>query len=159
MAKIEYSCKRKKDFVTFIAIAMFVVICLLEVYLIIFIKMQQEKKSTIARDVMKQQVLRKTQVLRTKIMIAEPRAKNAVQECEIMLARDCLDHVVRYLRRNSDNMSDSQIKVTHDILENLSWYIDPWDHNVFLFREQTLDIQPILRRVESRLDQAAAYGL
>ena len=157
MAKIEYSCKRKKDFVTFIAIAMFVVICVLEVYLIVFIKMQQNQKSAIAQDVMKQEVLRQTEVLRFKIKVARP--QNPVQECEVMLASNCLDHVVRFIRRNADKMTGPQISAAHDIMAKLVMCTMPWEHNDFLFQENTLDIQPILQRVEYRLDQAAEYGM
>lgn len=154
MAKIEYSCKRKKDFVTFIAIAMFFAICLFEIYLIVFLRIQLNRENAMAYDVMKQEMLMKTELIRYKTKMANP--GNLLQECEIMLATNCLDHVVRFVRKNDTVMTESQIVTADEILFQLIAYTLPWEKNRFLFKQEEFDVQPILKRIEAKIDQAAS---
>lgn len=156
MSKIEYSCKRKKDFVTFIAIAMFVAICLFEVYLIIFLKLQQQRKNAMAHDIIKQEMLTRTVNLRAATRHTKP--GNPLQECEVMLVTDGLDHVVRFIRRNVDTMTDPQIVAANDILFQLEAHTLPWQKKNFLFKQDEFEIQPVLNEIEKKLDQASAEG-
>lgn len=155
MAKIqiEYSCKRKKDFVTFIAVAMFFVICLFEVYLIFFLKIQLQRENAMAYDVMKQEMLQMTEILRYKTKMVNPRTP--LQECEVILITNCLDSVVRFVRRNDKEMTQSQIVAAKEILFQLDTYAHPWGIRRYLFRRKEFNTQPILKKIESKLDQAS----
>ena len=153
MAKVEYSCKRKKDFVTFLAVAMFVIICLFEIYLVVFLRIQLQRENAMAYDVMKQEMLMKTEILRYKTKMVNPRTP--LQECEVMLVTNCLDNVVRFIRRYESVMTEQQIVIADDILFQLNTCTLPWEKNRYLFKQEEFDANPILRKIESKLDQAA----
>lgn len=156
MAKIEYSCKRKKDFVTFTAIAMFVAICLFEVYLVIFLKIQMKQENSMAHEVIKQEMLLRTERIRRNTRSAKP--KNTLNECEVMLATSCLDSIVQFIRKNKDDMTDQQIVEANEMLFELETYTLPWSGNKYLFQREEFKVQPILNKIEAKLDQAAASG-
>lgn len=156
MPKIEYSCKRKKDFVTFAAIAMFIVICLFEVYLIVFLKIQLQRENAMAHDVLKQEMLMKTEIIRFKSRLAKH--ETPLQECEVLLVTNCLDHVVRFIRRNESTMTSQQVVAANDILFQLHAHTLPWEKNGFLFKQDEFEIQPILNEIEAKFDQASAEG-
>lgn len=154
MPKIEYSCKRKKDFVTFIAIAMFVAICLFEIYLIVLLRIQLAQENAMAHEVQKQEMLIKTARLQSNIRLAKP--KNQLQECEVMLVQNCLDNITRFIRRNEKFMTDAQIAAADETLFQLLANTKQWTKQRFLFRQENFDIHPILDRVETKLDRASA---
>ena len=154
--EIEYSCKRKKDFVTFIAVAMFFVICLFEVYLIFFLKIQLQHENAMAYSVMKQEMLQMTEILRYRTKMVNPRTP--LQECEVMLVTNCLDSVVRFVRRNDKEMTQSQVVAAKDILFQLETYARPWERRLYLFKQKEFNTQPILSKIESKLDQASGTG-
>ena len=156
MAQVEYSCKRKKDFVTSLAIIMFVAIFVFEIYLIVFIRIQLQKENAMAHDVIKQEMLMKTEQIREQIKNAKP--KTPLQECEVMMTTSCLDNIVQFIRRNKDTMTSQQIVETNDLLSQLEVYTLTWGKNKYLFKQESFETKPILDKMEAKLDQAAAEG-
>jgi hypothetical protein len=156
MAKIEYSCKRKKDFVTFIAIAMFLAIFVFEIYLIVFIRIQLKRENAMAHDVIKQKMLMNTEDVRKRIKKVKP--SNPLQNCEVEMARTCLDSIVQYIRQNKDNMTPQQITEVNELLVRLQNSILIWGNDKFMFQQEKLEISPILRNMEQKLDNAADQG-
>ena len=156
MAKIEYSCKRKKDFVTFIAIAMFLAIFVFEIYLIVFIRIQLKRENAMAHDVIKQKMLMNTEDIRKRIKKVKP--SNPLQNCEVEMARTCLDSIVQYIRQNKDNMTPQQITEVNELLVRLQNSILIWGNDKFMFQQEKLEISPILRNMEQKLDNAADQG-
>lgn len=156
MAQVEYSCKRKKDFVTSLAIIMFVAILLFEIYLIVFIRIQLQRENAMAHDVIKQEMLMKTEYIRGQIKGAKP--KTALQECEVQMVTNCLDSLVQFIRRNKDTMTSQQIVEVNELLSQLETYTLTWNKNKYLFKQDSFDTKPILDKMEAKLDQAAADG-
>ena len=156
MAKIEYSCKRKKDFVTFIAIAMFLAIFVFEIYLIVFIRIQLKRENAMAHDVIKQKMLMNTEDIRKRIKKVKP--SNPLQNCEVEMARTCLDRIVQYIRQNKDYMTPQQITEVNELLVRLQNSILIWGNDKFMFQQEKLEISPILRNMEQKLDNAADQG-
>ena len=156
MAKIEYSCKRKKDFVTFIAVAMFIAIFIFEIYLIVFIRIQLQRENAMASDVTKQKMLMNTEDIRIRIRDAKP--ATTLQSCEVEMARNCLESVMQHIRRNKESMTPQQINEANDLLVRLQNYILIWRQNGYMFQQETLEYAPVLQSMERKLDQAAAQG-
>ncbi|MBO5680232.1 MAG: hypothetical protein J6T08_00820, partial [Lentisphaeria bacterium] len=57
-----YSCKRKPDFVTWTAIGLFLIVILLQVYLIVFLPMQLREGETLAYNVARDKMLQNIDV-------------------------------------------------------------------------------------------------
>ena len=156
MAKIEYSCKRKKDFVTFIAIAMFLAIFVFEIYLIVFIRIQLQRENAMADDVLRQKMLMNTEDVRRRVKYAKP--ATPLQNCEVDMVRNCLDGVVQYIRRNQNSMTSQQITEANDLIVQLQNSILLWEQNRFIFQQESLELSPVLHSMEKKLDKAAAQG-
>lgn len=156
MPKIEYSCKRKKDFVTFSAIAMFIAICIFELFLIFVLPVRLKQQDAMAYQVKKQYMLSHVEVLRRKIRLAKP--KVTVQECEVQLVADCLDAISRYVRMNVHNLTVPQLDELVSTLLHLHTIADGWQYGQYQVREQDFDHTPILKTLEEKLDRAAAAG-
>lgn len=157
MAQIEYSCKRKKDFVTFIAVALFVAIFIFEIYLIVFIRIQLQRENALAHDVLKQKMLLNVEDVRYRIKQVKP--KTSLQNCEVEMTRNCLDSIVQFIRKNRDTMTPQQVVEANDLLSSLQAYIYVWQQNKFIFKQDRLEYQPVLQAMEEKLDKAAARGL
>ena len=97
-----------------------------------------------------------TEILRHKTKMVNPRTP--LQECEVMLVTNCLDSVVRFVRRNDKEMTQSQIVAAKDILFQLETYARPWERRLYLFKQKEFNTQPILSKIESKLDQASGTG-
>lgn len=156
MPKIEYSCKRKKDFVTFAAITMFVAICLFEIYLIVFLRIQLQRENAMASEVLKQEMISQTSMVRYRVRNAKP--STPLQRCEVNLVTNCLDSVVRYVRANIYEMTDPQIIAANEILFQLNGYSKAWGKKQYTFKQDEFEVQPVLNMIELKLDQASAAG-
>lgn len=156
MAQIEYSCKRKKDFVTFTAIAMFVAIFVFEIYLIVFIRVQLQRENAMASEVVKQKMLVNTEDIRKRIKTAKP--KTPLQDCEVEMVRNCLDNITQYIRKNNENMTLQQISETNELLFLLKASIPAWEKGRYTFQQESLEYDSILKAMEDKLDNAAAQG-
>ena len=150
MQKIEYSCKRKKDFVTFFAIAMFSAICVFELYLIIVLPVQLKQQDAMVHQVKRQEVLTLTETLRRKTERVKPRT--VLQECEVKLVVDSLDIITRYIRVNINNLSIPQIDEVHGLLNRFHIIADGWSKEVYQISEKDFDISPILKNIEDRFE-------
>lgn len=156
MPKIEYSCKRKKDFITYFAIAMFLTICMFELFLIFVLPVRLKQQDAMAYQVKKQDMLSKAETLRFKIRLAKP--QKPIQQCEVQLVTDSLDSVTRYVRANIHNMTIPQINEIYDLLIYLHAIADGWAIGYYQIQEQEFDHTPILRSMDEKLDRAAAAG-
>ncbi|MBQ9772993.1 MAG: hypothetical protein IJW23_14330 [Lentisphaeria bacterium] len=156
MAQIEYSCKRKKDFVTFIAVALFVIIFIFEIYLIVFIRIQLQRENALAHDVLKQKMLRRVEDVRHRLKNVKP--KTPLQNCEAEMVGSALESVVQFVRQNRDVMTSQQIVQSDDLLVQLMTYTHVWRKKQFMFKQEKLEFAPVLRSMEEKLDKAAAEG-
>ena len=150
--KIEYSCKRKKDFITTVAILMFLLICVFEAYLIVVLPIQLQRQNAMEFAVKKQEMLMMTELLRFRTKVAKP--KNQLQECEVQLVVSSLDSIVRFIRRNVENITPEQVDEATVILRRLEAISGTWEKNQYHFSTNDFDVQPILKSIEAKFDQA-----
>jgi hypothetical protein len=109
-----------------------------------------------AHDVIKQKMLMNTEDVRKCIKKVKP--SNPLQNCEVEMARTCLDSIVQYIRQNKDNMTPQQITEVNELLVRLQNSILIWGNDKFMFQQEKLEISPILKNMEQKLDNAADQG-
>ena len=153
MAKLEYSCKRKKDYITLFAIAMFLVICVFELFLIFVLPVRLKQQDAMEYHVKKQNMLTWTEDLRRKTRQAKPRSP--VQECEVQLVMDSLDTITRSIRQNNHDMTISQVNDVCSMLDRFQVIVNGWSNGKYQVVERDFDITPILKTMEKKLDRAS----
>lgn len=156
MPKIEYSCKRKRDFVTFAAIVMFLLICFFELYLIVFLPIQMQRKDAMIHQIKKEKMLRTTDWIRAHIRRAK--ANSRLQESEIRFVSDNLEPVVLFIHKHSGKLTIEQIDEITAFMIDLDRFVAKWSKKQFTFKEEEFDIKPLLLNLENRLDRAERAG-
>ena len=81
--KALYSCKRKTDFITFTAVALFVCTVLFELYLILLVPIQLKNRGALEKHVAKEEMLSLFDSLRARVHVGQPSVggKGPGEEC------------------------------------------------------------------------------
>lgn len=153
-----YSCRRKKDFVTFFAVAMFLLIVLFECYLMFWLPIQFRRQNAMAQHVARQNITQMADHLRNlsrpNNRINRKKNLNSLQESEMELILASLDILAIYVRENQENLSDSQAKELQALLNRAGRIVSGWhDRNQFCIKRDKFNPEPILRSFEKRLDE------
>ncbi len=143
-----YSCKRKSDFVTYFAIAFFIMIVIFELYLIFWVPIQLQREGVLQKHVAKEQMLNMTDYLRRQVRRVP--APTSLNKGEIALAGDVLDVYANYLRKNQDNMDLSNIVEVSKMLKQYSLEVSLWHSNVFAFRSEEISLAKALELIEKK---------
>ena len=104
-----YSCRRKKDFITFFAVALFLLIISFECYLMFWLPIQFRKQNAMARHVACQRLVEMADFLRNFSRPYSNEDFDSLQESEMELIRTSLDILAIYVREHQENLTDSQI--------------------------------------------------
>ena len=149
-----YSCRRKKDFITFFAVALFLLIISFECYLMFWLPIQFRKQNAMARHVSCQNLVEMADHLRH---VCNPRRNkdlDSLQKSEMELIRSSLDILAIYIREHQENLSDSQIDELQKLLNRTNAIVGGWkSQKRFYIRRDKFDPEPILRTLEKRLDE------
>ena len=152
MPKIEYSCKRKKDFVTYFAIIFFLGICAFEFYLILILPIQLKHHDAMVYQVKKQEMVLTVELVKWHVSQAKP--KNPLQTSEVQLISECINQISGYLRRNLKNLSYSQVMEIHSLVNRIEATSRTWEKKGYLFKENEFDMVPFMKNMEAELDKA-----
>ena len=144
-----YSCRRKKDFVTIAAIAMFTAIVLFELYLVFWLPVQLRRENAMQKHVARQRITELADTLRAQCGTSK---KTSLQKGEIELVRSSLDILAIYMRENQEKLSMEQIKELETMLLRISAIVSSWKNDRYLIERETFDTTPILKALETRLD-------
>ena len=152
--KIVYSSKRKKDFVTFFAIAMFCLLVLFQLYLIFIVPVQLKNKNTLELHVVKEESIGFLDNVRSKAKHSP--AHGRFQNGEKQLVVDILDSFALHARAEQDRMSLEQLVFFQDTLMKYDALIGRWrtkDPKTkdlrFNIREEQFDFRDYVKKVEA----------
>lgn len=148
-----YSCKRKKDFITFFAVALFLLIISFECYLMFWLPIQFRRQNAMARHVACQRLVEMADYLRN---VSRPRAQdlNSLQKSEMELIRSSLDILAIYVREHQENLTDSQINELQQLLDRTNIIVTGWRKNKrFHIKRDNFDPEPVLRSFEKNLSK------
>ena len=149
-----YSCRRKKDFITFFAVALFLLIISFECYLMFWLPIQFRKQNAMARHVACQRLVEMVDYLRN---VSRPRSRDnldSLQESEMELIRSSLDILAIYVREHQENLTDSQISELQKLLDRTNIIVTGWRQNRhFHIKRDKFDPEPVLRSFEKHLNE------
>lgn len=129
---------RKADYITFLAIILFVFVIVFEVLLVSWLPSKMMAAKTIETETAKQEIIDLVDTLRKKIPSLDKRIKTG----EVKLVGNCLDNIARYLRLNGSNMNREQIRDVMEDLTRFEMIIRHWSKNGSYLQTETLDTSP-----------------
>lgn len=115
--KSKYSCRRKRDYVTLIAVLMFSLIVLFELYLIFILPLQLRREDAMALHVNRQRVTRQADELRRRCGDFLKNNSDSLRKGEISMVLSSLDVLAIYLRNNQEHLNMAQIREIRSTLD------------------------------------------
>ena len=148
-----YSCKRKPDFVTWTAIGLFLIVILLQVYLIVFLPMQLREGETLAYNVARDKMLQNIDVLRSRL----PKVKmtDELAEGELQMTRSAFERLMLYTREHRDGLDLAQVTELSQRFQMFDFMLRRWtakQPQYYLHRE-TIDQKKYIRMLEKRIQE------
>ena len=143
--------RRKKDFVSIMAVLMFSITVLFELYIIYLIPSLLKKEQHWERDVIVEELIELQDMLRANLTDASN--KHKIIEDEVGLAKSCLDSYARYLRENKDFLSTEQAENILSVLLEFQrihqkyWYKD----RTSICSDRKIDISNFIKLQEKKL--------
>lgn len=176
-----FSCKRKRDYVTYAAVFLFGVMLCFQIYLIVILPIQLKKAETLEHHVLREQLL--LEMDRTRIIFGDAEltaymTKNGhLREQEFYATKRLFEKLLVFTRANSDHFSISQLNELmrqHFQIRGaiMSW--QPFQMDIsgkrildgegnpimkkgqFSFREETLDREKYVKMLNDRLNKEPA---
>ncbi len=146
--KSKYSCRRKSDFVTWFAIGFFLVIVVLELYLILWVPIQLRREGVLQKHVAKEQM--STKVDHYRHLFRRIPAPTSLNKGEIALAQNMLDLYANYIRANQDKLELSEILEISDLLDRYGMLSMLWQNNKFAFVRNEIPLSQTLTIIENK---------
>ena len=95
-----YSCKRKPDVVTWVAIGLFLVMILFQVYLIAFLPMRLQSDETLTYNVTRDKMLQSIDKLNS--AMRKTKMQNELAEGERQMVQSAFDRLTLYTREHRE---------------------------------------------------------
>lgn len=119
-----FSCKRKRDYVTYAAVVLFGLMLCFQIYLIVILPIQLKKAETLEHHVLRERVLLEMDKIRkcfeyisrhdvpqTEAEAAQPEREDQLnlQKGELEVTRQLFERQLAFVREHSDDLSISQL--------------------------------------------------
>lgn len=147
--KEKYSCKRKKDFVTGFAIIFFLLVVCFEIYVVLWMPIQIQRRNMLEVHTAKDELIRNFDTVRYRCFKLYF-ARKGFEKGEIELAIRLMDMYALYLRNNVDLLDIKELielKRTFGKFEALA--VD-WEKGKYCFRAKSFDLEPALSALEKK---------
>ena len=146
--KAKYSCRRKSDFVTWFAIVFFLVIVVLELYLILWVPIQLRREGVLQKHVAKEQMAGKIDHYRAQMRRIP--AENSLNRGEITLARNMMDMYANYIRLYQDKLELAEILEISSLLDQYGILTVRWGKKDFAFVRNQIPLSEVMEIVERK---------
>ena len=93
-----YSCKRKRDYITWLAIILFVIVLIGQVYLVLFLPIRLKQQETLEYHVARQQLLLQMDEVRSLLRRLSP--SGTLEKGEADMIRQTFDKLLLYAREH-----------------------------------------------------------
>lgn len=121
---IRYSCKRKRDVVTGLAVTMLLLIVAAQLYLTLIVPVQLQKRNIYEFHVEKDKVIKQVDVFRDEMREFRPSGK--VARGEVDLVRNAMDQLIIYITEHQDYMNGKQVFEVKRIFDRFGYYMYYW---------------------------------
>ena len=149
--KSKYSCRRKRDYVTLIAVLMFSLIVLFELYLIFILPLQLRREDAMALHVNRQRVTRQADELRRRCGDFLKNNSDSLRKGEISMVLSSLDVLAIYLRNNQEHLNMVQIREIRSTLDRSAARVSDWEKQRFLVKRGTFNTSLLQKNLEEKL--------
>ena len=144
MSDNKISGKRKKDYVTRVALGLFVFIILFELLIVTWLPRQLMNEKVWEREIAYQEVVDLQDILRRRIKGGLD-TKNKWQEGESKMALDCLNEFAKYMRLHQADMNREQIGELYEKLRAFERRFNEWSKGKYSVGFEKLDVNPVLK--------------
>jgi len=147
MSKIQNKTKgtRRKDYVTGLAIGLFLFIVILEIMLVTWLPKRLTSEALWSRDVAMTELVDLEDTLRKNVKYTL-KFRDKWEEGESNMALDCLNNIAPYLREHKSDMHQDQIRQLYLTLQKFDTRFNQWKDKRFCITSEKIDIQPILKK-------------
>lgn len=121
---IRYSCKRKRDIVTGLAVTMLLLIVAAQFYLTLIVPVQLQKYNIYQFHVEKDKVIKHVDSFRREIRKCDPSGR--INRGEVELVRGAMNQLIIYVTEHQDNMDDKQLFKMKRIFSDFYRYLARW---------------------------------
>jgi len=108
LSSVRYTVKRKPDYITFVAVFLFLMIIALELLLVLWLPVHLRAEGNWELQAAKQEMIELEDNLRANLNDVAKNREKVSDEIELIMI--CLDRNARYLRDNGDKMNVEQVK-------------------------------------------------
>lgn len=161
-----YSCRRKRDYITLLAILLFLVMLGFQVYLILFLPVQLKHDESLEIHKVRQTLLRGMDDSRPKFRYIETR-KGSLEEGEVRLVKGVFDHLAMFVREYENDLTLDQLGDLIKTVRRLRSVMEGWNffppHGAdagpagtephFAIRRETIDRDRYVRLLDGRIRQ------
>ena len=146
-----YSCKRKRDVVTGLAITMMIFIVAAQLYLTLIVPIQLQKRNIYEFHVEKDKVIKQADTFRLGMRNFRPAGK--LQRGEVDLVRNTMNQLVIYLTEHQDYMNEKQVHEVKQIFNRFNHYLYGWKAKKpkFFIREEKIDQTKLINSIANEL--------
>jgi len=137
--------QRRKDYVTGLAIGLFLFIVILEIMLVTWLPKQLTSEALWSRDVAMTELVDLEDTLRKNVKYTL-KFKDKWEEGESKMGLDCLNNIAPYLRKHKADMSQDQIRQLYLTLQKFETRFNQWKERRYCITSEKIDIQPILNK-------------
>ncbi len=152
-----YSCRRKRDYVTALALILFAVMLVGQIYLVLVLPVKLSQQEALEYHVSSQQMLRQMDVMRNKLGTLYPDGVVAKGETELL--RSIFNQLQIYVRENRDNMTLPQIVQVSKTCKMLDSVYQRCKANQYHIRRETLCLPDYVKTLEDLIRQKESESL
>lgn len=148
-----YTCKRKPDIVTWAAIGLFLIVILMQVYLVAFLPIQLKSGETLAYNVSRDKMLLNIDKIRT--TIPEVKAPSDLAEGEVQMTKSAFDRLMLYTREHRDQLDLAQITELSQRFQKIQFLVDRWTKPApqYALGTEQIDKKKYIRMLEQRIQE------
>lgn len=151
-----YSCKRKRDFITGIAISMFALLVLFQIFLVLVLPVLLSRKNAWDFYVAKEEMIRQLDTLRDNIAVSRP--KTGIQKGEIDTVRSVADLFAMNTREAMDDLTWEEVAHLKRVFGHLDAVQKRWRGNPprYYIVQEKVDMPALMTRIESEIQETPA---
>ena len=156
-----YSCKRKPDIVTWIAIGLFLIVILMQVYLVAFLPIQLRNDETLAYNVARDKMLLNIDKLRVVLPKLEEKKLDKNAKGEIQMARSAFERLMLHTREHRDELNLLQVTELSQRFQMLEFMAERWsaEKPESYLREEKIEEKKYVRMLEQRIEEQETLTL
>ena len=139
------SGKRRKDYVTRLAFALFGFIVLFELFIVTWLPRQLMNEKIWEREIAYQEIVDLEDSLRANVKEGAAKYKNKWQEGEAYMAMDCLNEFAKYMRDHQNDLNREQIREVYEKLREFERKYNDWIKNEYAVKFEKVHVDPVLK--------------